>query len=61
MAATDPKPRRGRPRLQGETAGVRVLVTLDEACLQRARELGDGNVSAGIRKSLQRKKTAPRG
>lgn len=40
--------KRGRPSL-----GVkRVLVTLDPASLMRGRELGAGNLSAGIRKAL---------
>lgn len=32
--------------------GKRVNVYLDKTSLQRAAEIGDGNVSAGIRKSL---------
>jgi hypothetical protein len=32
--------------------GKRVNVYLDKTSLQRAAEIGDGNVSAGIRKAL---------
>lgn len=42
---------RGRPAEMG--AGRRVNVYLDEASLARAAELGDGNVSVGIRKALR--------
>ncbi len=41
---------RGRPTEMG--AGRRVNVYLDEQSLTRAAELGDGNVSVGIRKAL---------
>lgn len=43
----------GRPvELEG---GKRVNVYLDTASLQRAAELGDGNVSEGIRRALREK------
>ena len=38
----------GRPAI----AGRRILVKLTEAQIQRASELGAGNVTAGIRKAL---------
>lgn len=41
----------GRPSL-----GIkRRMVSLDDAALERARKLGGGNLSAGIRKALQKK------
>lgn len=45
--------KRGPKPMHGQTMR-RVLVMLDEESLQRARTLGRGNVSAGIRASLQR-------
>jgi hypothetical protein len=44
---TKPK-RRGRPPLTGETMR-RVLVVLDTETIERARKMGHGNVSAGLR------------
>ena len=50
MAAT--KPRKGGPApLYGKTMR-KMLVTLDEASIAKARKLGAGNLSAGIRAAL---------
>ena len=46
-----PKPKRGAPLLFAVKLR-RVLVTLDVASIERATKLGEGNVSAGIRKAL---------
>lgn len=46
-----PKLKRGGQRLFAEPMR-RVLVMLDRASIERAQKLGDGNVSAGIRKAL---------
>lgn len=46
----EPRALVGRPSEM--SGGKRVNVYLDKASLQRAAEIGDGNVSAGIRKSL---------
>lgn len=43
-------PRKGRPPLPG--GAVRVNLTLDRRTIERARALGDGNLSAGIRKAV---------
>ena len=48
-----PKLKRGAPLLFAVKLR-RVLVTLDEASIKRATKLGDGNLSAGIRKALAR-------
>lgn len=40
----------GRPE---EIGARRINVTLDEATIERARAIGDGNVSAGIRRAVQ--------
>lgn len=45
------KPKLGRPRLSTEKRRP-VLVHLSEAQLARARKLGGGNISAGIRRAL---------
>jgi len=45
------KPKRGAPLLFAVKLR-RVLVTLDEATIKRATKLGNGNLSAGIRKAL---------
>lgn len=45
------KPKLGAPLLYAR-AMRRVLVTLDEGTVKRAKKLGAGNVSAGIRKAL---------
>ena len=47
------KPKRGAPLLFAVKLR-RVLVTLDEGTIKRATKLGDGNLSAGIRKALAR-------
>lgn len=51
MRKPTPK-RRGPPPLIGGVAMRRVLVTLDPDSIERAKKLGAGNVSAGIRKAL---------
>ncbi|HXF66136.1 MAG TPA: hypothetical protein VNK67_05490 [Burkholderiales bacterium] len=43
--------RRGRPPILGEPL-KRVLVSLDQASIERARRRGRGNLSAGIRAAL---------
>jgi hypothetical protein len=45
------KPRLGAP-LKFAAPMIRVLVMLDPASIKRAKKLGAGNVSAGIRKAL---------
>jgi hypothetical protein len=54
-AAPGSKSAGGRPPILGTTL-KRVLVTLDERTLSRARELCGGNLSAGIRAALARKR-----
>ena len=51
MVKTQPKPKRGRPTIGAEPM-LRVLVTLDPASINRAKKLGRGNLSAGLRKAL---------
>lgn len=46
-----PKPTAGRPRKLDDAKAVRVY--LDAATLARAAELGNGNVSEGIRIALK--------
>ena len=46
------KKRRGRPLL-GKTPMRRVQVRLDETTVRRARDLGQGNVSAGLRQAVK--------
>jgi len=47
-------PKRGRPLLGTEPL-KRVLVMLDRISIAVARRLGNGNLSAGIRKALSRR------
>lgn len=49
LAGREPAPK-GRPATMQD--GKRVNVYLDQPSLDRAADLGDGNVSAGIRKAL---------
>ena len=51
MKAKTSKPKRGAPLLYSDIL-KRVLVTLDPASIARAKKLGGGNVSAGIRMAL---------
>ncbi|MFA7279593.1 MAG: hypothetical protein WC100_05820 [Sterolibacterium sp.] len=44
------------PRTHGEAPMRRVLVTLDEASIETAKSLADGNLSAGIRAAINRAK-----
>ena len=46
-----PKARRGPPLLYAAPM-LRVLVMLDHASIKRAKQLGSGNLSKGIRKAL---------
>ena len=46
------KKRPGRPLL-GDTPMRRVQVRLDEKTVERARELGQGNVSLGLRRAVE--------
>lgn len=46
-----PKP--GRKPLVPGTLAVRVLVTLDAATVAKARALGDGNLSRGVRRAVR--------
>lgn len=52
------KPPNARPKLgRPPTYGVRMrkrLIGLDEASWKKARKLGNGNVSEGVRKALAR-------
>ena len=51
------KPKKlGRPALQKRLKMVRVLITIDHTSMARARKLGHGNLSAGIRKALTNQK-----
>lgn len=63
-------PRGGRRENQGRKAQdgavdtVRVNVTLDQSTIDNAREIGDGNLSAGIRIAVakaSKKRTGPAG
>ena len=46
--------RTGRPALYPETGAMRAVnVRLDRAAVKRLRRLGDGNLSAGIRKAAE--------
>lgn len=47
----------GRPRVLPD-GSARVLVILDPVSRQRAEKLGNGNLSAGVRKALQRLRSA---
>lgn len=50
MAKEKAKRKPGRPALPG---GIkRIMISLDKASIERARKLGDDNISAGIRKAL---------
>jgi len=48
------KRKTGRPPI-GDKTMKKVLVTLDEVSIERAKQLGKQNVSAGIRKALARR------
>lgn len=50
--AAPAKRKPGRPRILG-TGDKRRTVTFDTETLARARELGDGNINAGVRKALR--------
>ena len=57
MSGTDDKHRRGGKRSgAGRPAEVKhpcqKTVSLDLATIERAREIGDGNISAGIRRAV---------
>ena len=47
------KRKAGRPALADGLKALRVQVSLDQASIDRAKALGEGNLSAGIRKALQ--------
>ena len=49
------KQTKGRQTRDGATVR-RVQVTLDEATIERAKALGDGNLSVGLRKMAKEKK-----
>jgi hypothetical protein len=53
MAAKSPPKRLGRPPLGTDTMR-RVLVVLDRATIERARKIGSGNLSAGLRLALRK-------
>jgi len=55
MKTPKPKIKLGAPPLFGVKMR-RVLVTLDEESVERATKLGDGNLSAGIRKAIKERK-----
>lgn len=46
-----PRSGSGRPALE---SGRRVNVTLDEATIELAQQLGNGNLSAGLREAVRR-------
>lgn len=48
------KPKGGRPPI-GTEPMQKKLVTLDRGTIERGTKLGDGNLSAGIRKALKPK------
>lgn len=57
MTDTPRKP--GRPRIL-PVGDKRRTITFDAETLARARELGDGNINAGVRRALREyPKTAP--
>lgn len=47
------KPVTGRPPLEPGKVAERVLVTLDRATVERAKHIGDGNLSGGIRLAVK--------
>ena len=51
MTTNSAAPKRGRPPTL--TDGKRVTLTLDQATIDRARELGAGNLSLGVRRALE--------
>lgn len=51
MTDTVPKRGPGRPRIL-RVGGVRMTVTLDQACYDTAKRLGGGKVNTGIRNAL---------
>lgn len=57
----DDKGKVGRPRLQRSNLAVRQLVTLDPETVAKARRIGEGNVSAGIRVAVGAYKRRSRG
>jgi hypothetical protein len=46
------RPGAGRKSIPGETR--RVLVVLDESTIERAREIGAGNLSLGVREAVNK-------
>ena len=48
------KPKRGRPELTAGERPIRAQVTLDATTLERARDMGDGNLSQGIRRAVKK-------
>ena len=51
MKAKTSKPKRGAPTMFAAKMR-KVLVTLDPASIAKAKKLGDGNLSAGIRQGI---------
>jgi hypothetical protein len=47
----EPKTKRGRKPMIDAEAMARIGLTLDKMTLRKLRVLGDGNVSAGVRKA----------
>lgn len=52
-----PRPGPGRPRKDDGEKPLQVNVKLSPALIERARALGDGNLSAGIRRALEQLET----
>lgn len=51
--SSKPKPpKRGRPPVVGDVPARRVNVTLDQTTVDRASDLGSGNLSAGLRMAV---------
>ena len=50
MSAVKRKP--GRPALAPDQRAVRAQVSLDQATIDQAREMGEGKLSAGIRRAV---------
>lgn len=51
---SNPKHKRGRPRLVEFGEVVRLVVTVPQSYRNIAKRLGDGNISAGVRIALER-------
>lgn len=52
---------KGRARLAPGTLARRVLVTLDQATVDKARALGEGNLSRGVRMAVRKVRLTSQG